>query len=175
MPKAAPLLLLACLLLPALAHADELTPQKAADIRKLFIVSKFDASCQDVIGLSLMQARMLAEQKGAKLTPEVQEVLDSELNALYQEMVFGTGGFLDQLVPVYAEMFTHEEIREYLKFYETPLGKKIAETTPQATSKASTILLGLTLKMSGELPERIAGALQRKGLLPAQQNSPNDI
>jgi len=164
--------LLACLLLPALARADELTPEKTADIKKLFVVSKIDAAMQEVIGASVLQGRLMAERQGIKLTPEVQTVMDAVMHDLYTERILGPGGLLDQLVPVYADIFTHEEIREYLRFYDTPLGKKIADTTPLVTKREGDIFTGIALNMTVEFPQRLLKALKDKGLLQPKPQTP---
>jgi len=39
-------------------------------------------------------------------------------------------GLLYDCVPVYAKYYTHDEIKQFIKFYESPLGKKMVETTP---------------------------------------------
>ena len=36
-------------------------------------------------------------------------------------------------VPVYKKYYTLEELKAYVDFYETPLGKKVAATTPLLT------------------------------------------
>jgi len=40
----------------------------------------------------------------------------------------------EKMVPVYQKYYTHEEIKEMLKFYKSPLGKKIAENAGNLTS-----------------------------------------
>ncbi len=164
--------LLACLLLPALARADDLTPEKTADIKKLFIVSKSDAAMQEIIDASLAQGRLIAAQQGIKLTPETQRIMDKVMRDLYTEKLLGPGGALDQLIPVYARTFTHEEIRQYLAFYETPLGRKIAESTPQLTKSESDIFSDVALGIMAEFPPRLLSALKNKGQAKPQQQAP---
>jgi len=38
---------------------------------------------------------------------------------------------IDELVPVYERYYSTEEIRQLIKFYASPLGKKVLETTPE--------------------------------------------
>lgn len=37
---------------------------------------------------------------------------------------------LDMMVPIYDKYYTHDDIRELIKFYESPVGKKMVETMP---------------------------------------------
>jgi len=42
----------------------------------------------------------------------------------------------DKMVPVYQKYYTHEEIKEMLNFYNSPLGKKISSNAGSITSEA---------------------------------------
>ena len=35
-----------------------------------------------------------------------------------------------QLVPLYKKHFTHQDVKELISFFESPMGKKLAEKTP---------------------------------------------
>jgi len=43
-------------------------------------------------------------------------------------------------VPIYAKYYTHDEIKQFIKFYESPLGRKMVETTPLIMSE--TMIIG---------------------------------
>lgn len=60
---------------------------------------------------------------------EKREAFKKELNEVMDEM------YVDMAI-MYAEEFTHDEIKEILAFYETPVGKKIQETMPELTDRA---------------------------------------
>ena len=62
---------------------------------------------------------MIPEENQADFKKEYEALLPS----LYEEMV-----------PVYQKYYTHEEIKEMLKFYNSPLGKKIAGNAGNLTS-----------------------------------------
>ncbi|GAB6124873.1 DUF2059 domain-containing protein [Humidesulfovibrio idahonensis] len=176
MPKFALALLLACLLLPTAAFADKLTPQKAADIKKLFVISKMDALAADIIDLQISQGTAMAESEGITTTPELKRLVETELRALFKEKIVGPGGAFDQLVPIYAEMFTHKEIKQYIAFYNTPLGRKIAATEAKASTRVSLVFLGALSKAGEEIPERLKALMQREGLQQKmEQKAPAQI
>ncbi len=56
--------------------------------------------------------------------PEAEKEIKATLPSLY-----------DAMAKIYMEEFTHNEIKELLKFYETPLGKKMAEKTSVLSRK----------------------------------------
>ena len=62
----------------------------------------------------------IAEDKKADFAKE----FDASLPALY-----------DKMAKVYMETFTHEEIKQMLKFYDSPIGKKISEKAAELTKK----------------------------------------
>lgn len=62
---------------------------------------------------------MIPEENQADFKKEYEALLPS----LYEKMV-----------PVYQKYYTHEEIKEMLKFYNSPLGKKIAKNAGNLTS-----------------------------------------
>lgn len=157
--------LIMLVLLPTFAQADELTPQKAEDIKRLLRVSKIEDCVMDLVDMSIAQAKYKAEQDGIVLSQEAQKVIDKELHSLYQEKFSEPGGLYDMLVPIYADIFSHKEIKEYIAFHLTPLGKKIADTSGKASTKISFASLAVMAKASQETPERILRALQREGLL----------
>lgn len=57
---------------------------------------------------------------------EFSKDFDDSLPALY-----------DKLAKVYMEIYTHAEIKEMLKFYESPIGKKISNSNGELYKKSS--------------------------------------
>jgi uncharacterized protein len=53
------------------------------------------------------------------------EVFDVEVNDLTK-----------QLVPLYKKHFTHEDVKELISFYESPIGKKLTTKTPLLTQES---------------------------------------
>lgn len=37
---------------------------------------------------------------------------------------------LDMMIPIYDKYYTHDDIRDLIKFYESPVGRKMIETMP---------------------------------------------
>ncbi|GET46106.1 DUF2059 domain-containing protein [Capnocytophaga felis] len=56
------------------------------------------------------------------------DAAEMEIKALMPELY-------ETMAKIYMEEFTHSEIKELLKFYETPIGKKMAEKTSVLTQK----------------------------------------
>lgn len=168
MPKFALALLLACLLLPSVAFSDELTPQKTADIKKLISLTKIDEAFLKMLNTQFDGSALVAiAESGAKITPEVQQAVAEVKRNVANEKVYGPGGLVDQFVPIYAENYTRKEIREQIRYYQTPLGKKIASTAISDAEKMSEFFFKFILSTNKEFTQRMQEALQEKGISPA--------
>jgi hypothetical protein len=53
------------------------------------------------------------------------EVFDNEVKELTKQMV-----------PLYKKHFTHEDVKELINFYESPIGKKLVTKTPLLTQES---------------------------------------
>ena len=81
-------------------------------------------------------ARQMVEQWAAQWAATID---DPELRAAF---VFSDADYeelLEGLVPVYAEHYTHDEVRQLIEFYETPLGQKMVRATPSILGQAGDI------------------------------------
>lgn len=63
----------------------------------------------------------------AEKFPEAEKEIKGKMPQLYQAMT-----------RIYMEEFTHSEIKELLKFYETPIGRKMASKTSVLAQKGMT-------------------------------------
>jgi TonB family protein len=126
---------------PAVAEAPPApaltgSPEKIADIRRFLELSGAIAT--------LATAReMMVDNLRALARPETPSEVWEELRALIE-----AEHLEDDSLPLYDKYFTHDEIREYIRFYETPSGRKLAATLPvlvqeqvkPATSRATQLL-----------------------------------
>ena len=109
------------------AAQESLTDAKRADIMQLMQVT---GSAQ--LGLQFGDAMVKALTDNIKsarpdIPSRMVEIVRDEVIKLLQQQV---GVLLDQVVPVYAQQFTHQEIKELLQFYGTPLGRKVIQVMP---------------------------------------------
>lgn len=89
------------------------------DVLKMMEVSGANASQEELIKNQILP--MVAEEKRADLKKDVQAVF-GEINS--------------DVADLYMKKFTHDEVKEILKFYESPVGKKMSEVTPEITSES---------------------------------------
>ena len=107
------------------AYSEEpaLSKKYAKDVRKLLILTGTDK-----ISMQIM-VNMFAKFK--ELLPQVPEEFWQE--ALKE---FNADELIDLIIPVYAKHFSHDDIKEMIAFYESPLGKKITAALPSITQES---------------------------------------
>lgn len=63
------------------------------------------------------------------------------------------------IAPIYDKHFTHEEIKELLKFYQTPLGKKTISTMPKIMEES----MAMGQELGKQVAEKVVKQLQAEG------------
>lgn len=161
-------LLLAVALLTGVARADSLTPAKYADIKLLM-----DSTGSANIARQFASASSLQIFKTLRASrPEIPEraigIMDRELMALFTEKMSAPGGLMEQVIPIYDRYFSHQEIRELLAFYQTPIGRKSISVLPKVVAESMAAGQRWGQSLGPEIERRITAALRREGMLPAK-------
>jgi uncharacterized protein len=128
-------------LLGGAVHAEE--TQKQKDIRKLL---KITGSGE--LGTQVMNQMVVSMKKAMPQVPEkfwgdfMKEVRTDEL--------------VDLIVPVYDRNLSQDDVKELIKFYETPTGKKFVSVLPKITQESMVV----GEKWGRQLAERVIKKLQ---------------
>lgn len=67
----------------------------------------------------------------------------------------------DDLIKIYSETFTEQELKDLTKFYKTPLGKKLLEKQPALTQKAGELGAKKVQDNAAELRTMIEEAVRK--------------
>ncbi|HSD37026.1 MAG TPA: DUF2059 domain-containing protein [Rhodocyclaceae bacterium] len=121
----------ACLLFCSVspAHAEELTPAKKADIRKLFEVMHISRIADQMATLTSQSLRQSLRSCN-NCTQQTFNLIERETLGLYRERADSHGGLIERMTIIYDRHFSHAEIQQLLVFYTTPLGKRVLTETP---------------------------------------------
>jgi uncharacterized protein len=139
-----PLLLLCLAGLCLLSHTRAEEPSTAL---RLFKVLRFAESARAAAQLSMepaikqMQARGLPDPAIAELRLAAAAFLDE---------VFGDPALQEQMLSVYQNTFTEEEMNQLIAFYSTPVGKKSIEKLPLTMHEGAIIGQRLAAKHSAK-------------------------
>jgi hypothetical protein len=157
----------ACIALAA--QAEELSDAKRHDILKLQELSGAKRIGQ--LTTQRMLERMLEQlQRSQPALPErALQALRLELAAFIEEKFFSEGGLIDQQAPIYNEHFSHEEIRELIGFYQSPIGRKLAQEQPAMSVELMKFTESSVAQLLPQLHSRLSEALKKEGINSPQR------
>jgi hypothetical protein len=120
-----------------------IAPVKEAAIRRLMKVSggeNVTAAIPQI--LQSIQAAMdkrypPSDEHARKMTAALLRKLGARL---------ASKDFLDQMVPIYDKFFNDEDIAAMIEFYESPAGRKMAQSMPSITQEASRVSIRWTTR-----------------------------
>jgi hypothetical protein len=96
------------------------------DILKLLKISGTTDVVSQLTGTMIQQFRTMFPAVPSAFWDEfVKKISDDEFLKLY--------------IPIYKKYYTHNEIRELIKFFESPVGRKMAQVTPAMAQDAMLI------------------------------------
>lgn len=124
-------------LLSILAFAftmNVIAQDKIADIKRLLEVMNSEQMSETMLD---SMTPLLKQQVGEKIKENsAKEKFDSTMDAMMDEVKELSNKLVNvELVNIYDKHFTHEEIKDLIKFYESPTGKKILEKSPEITKE----------------------------------------
>ena len=96
---------------------------KRQDIIKLLDVSNVRSQAAQMFNLMLPNLKSMAPGAPSTFWTRLESRLDMD-------------GFVDLFIPIYDRNFSHDDIKNLIKFYESPIGKKMLEVTPSMTQES---------------------------------------
>ena len=109
----------------ATGFAQENAAEKQRDILRLLELTNTRDLCIQIFDMMIPQF--------AQLAPGVP---DSFWDLARQRIA--VDDFITLYIPIYDRHFSHQEIRELIAFYQTPIGKRLVEKTPAITADSMT-------------------------------------
>ncbi|SFE48441.1 hypothetical protein SAMN05216167_114114 [Spirosoma endophyticum] len=100
--------------------------KKQEDIRQLMDLMGTTSLMKQTMSLSIEQQKKV----NTNLPEEFWKILDKEAD--YEDL-------FNQLIPVYDKHYTHDEIKELLAFYKSPLGQKTIKELPTIMQESSAV------------------------------------
>lgn len=132
-----------------------------ADVRQLMVVTRSDSVAYQmadyisasIIGTLAAQRRDVNPQQIAAAKQEVDTYLAGRVPQLS-----------DSLTALYKKHYTHEDVRQLIAFFKTPVGVKFAETSPIVAREGSMIGDRWGRELSPELGQRLMARLEKEGV-----------
>ena len=148
-------------LVAAPVAADELTPQKRADIERLLEMTGATRIGRQMAALSAAHMTQSLRQTHPQIPPRALDFLPEEVGAVFDANV---GAFLSAMIPVYHRYFTAEEVKGMIAFYSTDLGRKAISAMPGLMSESMAIGQQWGQSLGPAIAERVRARLKKEGI-----------
>lgn len=147
------------------AAADTSSAQKKENIRKLI---KISGNADIILQRSTIpydnQMSLIIQRLRPDLSKTTANKLSQELRTEIERNVQAPGGLMDYIISIYNSHFTHQEIRDWLLFYESPLGKKINSTMPSVMEESNFAYQQWNRNINPVLYEWLKKRLKKEGI-----------
>ena len=147
--------------LAAVAAADDLTPQKRADIERLLEMTGATKIGRQMATLSVGHMVQALKQSHPGIPQRALDVLPAEVGAVFEANI---PTFVSAIIPVYHRYFTADEIKGMIAFYSTDLGKKAISAMPGLMSESMVIGQQWGSSLGPVIAERVRDRLKKEGV-----------
>ncbi len=117
---------------------------KESDIKHLLKLTSSEQISESMMNsmLPVMKMQFSEKIKNSSDREKFEGKMDSMMAATITEVKELTNKLNNvEMVNIYDKHFTHEEIKDLITFYESPVGKKILEKNPEITSELMNIMM----------------------------------
>jgi len=146
---------------PVAALADDMTPEKRADIEQLLQIT-------GALSLGKQMAMSLVAQISQTLKKARPDIPQRLLDALPEEVeaVFEANitSFKEATIPLYGKYFTGAEIKQMLQFYSTDLGQKTIKVMPALLQESMVVGQQWGQSLTPIIDARIRARFKKEGI-----------
>lgn len=155
------LLSLAMLAAAAPAMAQEISPDQLALARKYIDLT----DKADVFGTTIAGTAALTLQQVLKLNPQLGQQAADAVTDVVAEYKQHRGELLDQIARIYAQHFTSDELQQYVTFYSSPAGQKLATSNFSINQQLQRVLQLYSINLQTEFYAKVRAKLKDRGLV----------
>ena len=144
--------------------ADELTPAKREDIKRLLQATGSMQIARTMSQAVVGQMSETIKKARPDIPPQMFDVMSEEVNKTIAEEMTAKGGFVDLMVVLYNKYYTHEDIKGLLAFFESPLGKKAGSLAPVMSREGLVIGQRWGQSLAPKIEQRVKARFKEKGI-----------
>lgn len=141
------------------AAAQKPSAAAIATAKQIIALKGGDNIFSPIIPSVIEQSKSMFEQQNPALSKDLATVAAQ----LRTEFAPKLDQVTDHVAEIYASRFTEQELNEILKFYSTPLGKKIIAQEPQAFAEGINYAREWASKLSDEVISRMRAEMKKMG------------
>lgn len=143
------------LLSASASHAEELTLAKRADIQTLFKLSGTGSLAMRMAVVAVQQISESVRQVRPDLPARAFTIIEEETQKSFRENIDTPNGLIARFVPIYSEIFTHDEVKELIAFHRSSIGTKLRAVQDELFKKGMEVGQQWSTELSPELQQRI--------------------
>jgi len=110
---------------PIVAGADELTPEKIRDIKILMSIGMPKEADLAIFSRQIDNVLFLMKRQQPTLSDASMSAMREEALKIYEAKRDEPGGLTDQLVMIYDKHLSHDDVKQVLQFFATPVGQTV--------------------------------------------------
>jgi len=141
--------------------ADPRPAAKQADIVRLLDVTNSLAIGQQMGAATIAQLTNALKSARPDIAPGMLDSLGLAVNAVIADSL---PTFKNVMVAVYDKHFTHDEVKEMIQFYTTPLGRKLIQVMPALVQESMQAGQKWGEGLGPEIDRRVRAQLKRAGV-----------
>jgi uncharacterized protein len=134
---------------------------RSSDIRYLLSISGIGDMLEGMVNY---QADLTVNEfkKNRKIAKEFERDFKNVIIEVLLADFWSPGGLADMLLPAY-DGFSNSEIKELIKFYESPMGKKMLKNTPKIEIIIRNLVPAWNMRVNDVILPKIVDKMRAKG------------
>jgi hypothetical protein len=154
-----------CLLIVASgSYCEELTQEKINAIKELMSITGSIQLAQLLGNAIVQQMSNLLRKTNPEIDPKALKILEEEVMTLMHEETVEKGSFQQLIYPIYNKYLTLEEIREFIRFYRTPVGKKAISVMPKMMQESMQASEAWAQSLGPVIQQRVLTRFEKEGI-----------
>jgi tetratricopeptide (TPR) repeat protein len=166
------IILCLCLLIVASgSYCEELTQQKINAIKELMSITG-STQLAEIVGKAVFQRMAnFVQETNPEIDPRALQIIEEELTSLMREETGEKGSFQQVVYPIYNKYLTLDEIREIIRFYKTPSGKKMISVLPNMMQESMQAIQPWANSLMPRLQQRVFARFEKEGIKTDRGNA----
>lgn len=145
------------------AHAQAVDPAYEKDALRLLEMTGAQRLGEQMLDAVMNSVGQSLRQANPNIPQRVVDIAGETARDLYKSEM---GSLLPRIVVAYSKVLTHDEVRQMIAFYETPLGRRIIQVMPQLQQASTQAGQEWAQSHAPKLQEMLEKRLKAEGLIP---------
>jgi hypothetical protein len=153
---------------PALAQGQAKTSQPAQEITpdRLALARKYiDLTDKvDIFGTTVAETAAQTLNQILKLNPGLEKQATSAVTDVVKQYKSQRGELMDQVARIYAQNFSTDELQQYVTFYSSAAGQKLAASNFDINQELQRVMELFSINLKTEFYEKVRTELKSQGV-----------